>query len=185
MKPGRRFVQGGAAAVGALALLAAACGPAPAKSPTPTAAGASPGATPTTSGTPAGGTATPEMGPPPALGGNILKVSPAHGAQVRQLQTRTLDPSRPSGLCIDVSFEGTPEYGQWFRVALDGKEVTAEKDSVWIVPSNEAPTKGTLCYAPAAGFAVGRHEAAVSVQDPKNPAAKPRQTVGWRFDVIP
>ena len=162
-----------------LVWLAAACSDTP-SSVTPTAAGTTATATKPTAAT----GATPDLGPAPELGGYILKVSPAHAAQVKQSATRSPDPGRPTnGICFDADFANTPEYGQWFRMAVDGVEVTTKM--TWILPTQNAPTTGKACYAPAAGFTVGRHEAAVSVQNPKNPAEKPRQTIGWRFDVTP
>ena len=59
-------------------------------------------------------------------------------------------------------------------------EVTTKM--TWVAASADA-LEGRGCYAPAEGFAPGRHYAAVSVQDPNNPAANPRQVVGWEFDV--
>lgn len=164
----------------ALLLLSAACGDGPDKpSATPTASGRStPGASPSGS-TPTG--ATPELGPAPVFGDYILKVTPAHGAQVKAANFRTGDPL--AGVCFDVSFEKTPEYAQWFRMAFDGKEVTTEL--TWVLPTKDAPTKGKACYAPNSGLSAGRHEAAVSVQNPKTLSQAPVQTVGWRFDVLP
>ena len=82
-----------------------------------------------------------------------------------------------------MNFDGLPENGLWFRVAFDGKEVTTKLS--WAVDSKENPTNGRLCYAPAEGFPVGKHSAALSVQDPNNPAAPTRQIVGWAFEVTP
>lgn len=148
----------------AVLLLAAACGDGPDPVPTPT-----PTADLTT------------FGPPPDLGGNILKVYPPHGATVSQASTRSPDPSRPGGICAEVSFEGTPQYGQWFRMAVDGVEVTDRL--TWVVPTQQDPKNGRVCYAPAEGLTPGRHEAALAVQDPLNPAAPTKQVVGWAFMV--
>ena len=161
-----------------LVWLAAACSDTPSSAP-PTAAASTPTVTPAT---PATG-ATPDLGPAPELGGYVLKVSPAHATQVKQSATRSPDGGRPNGVCFDADFANTPEYGQWFRMAVDGVEVTTKL--TWILPTQNAPTKGTACYAPTNGLTVGRHEAAVSVQNPKNLTEKPRQTIGWRFDVTP
>lgn len=148
----------------AAALLLAACGDGPDPVPTP-------------SPTPDVG----EFGPPPDLGGNILKVSPPHGVTVSQASTRSPDPSRPGGICAEVSFQGTPQYGQWFRMAVDGVEVTDRL--TWVIPTQEDPKNGRVCYAPAEGLAPGRHEAALAVQDPLNPSAPTKQVVGWAFMV--
>ncbi|KAA0237329.1 hypothetical protein EDM76_06635 [bacterium] len=163
----------------ALALLLAACGDGPGDSPAdPTAPGSTAAAT-----TPAGGTpaATPGLGPSPDLGTYILSVAPAHGQEVKPSYFRPGDPL--SGICFEANFEKTPEYAQWFRMAVDGREVTTEL--TWLVPTKEAPTKGKACYSPPTPLTPGRHEAAVSVQSPKNLAQPPLQTIGWRFDVVP
>jgi hypothetical protein len=161
-----------------LVWLAAACSDTP-SSARPTAAGSTATAPRATVAT----GATPDLGPAPVLGGYVLKVTPAHAAQVAQATTRSPDAGRPNGICFDANFENTPEYGQWFRMAVDGTEVTTKL--TWILPTQNAPTKGTACYAPTNGLTVGRHEAAVSVQNPKVPTENPRQTIGWRFDVVP
>lgn len=142
-----------------------------------TAAPPTPATTPTPTVDPNG------LGPAPVLGGNVLSISPQHGAKVSQANTRTTNPQRPGGLCIQVSYDGLPENNQWFRVAFDGKEVTQQL--VLIVASTNSPTGGTMCYSPPEGFTVGRHSAAVAVQDPKNPTAPTRQVVSWKFDVTP
>ena len=72
------------------------------------------------------------FGPAPVLGGNVLNLRPAHGEQVSQAATRAASQTSPGGLCIEVSFTGTPEFGQWFRVAFDESEVTEEM--TWFVP---------------------------------------------------
>ena len=160
-------------------LLLAACGDGPGKGASPPAGVAQP----TVAGTP-GAAATPKVGGPfgkaPVLGGNITKVSPAHGSTFAQTATRSPDPKRPNGACVEVSFGDLPENIRWFRMAFDGAEVTTKM--TWVAASADA-LEGRGCYAPAEGFAPGRHYAAVSVQDPNNPAANPRQVVGWEFDV--
>lgn len=162
-----------------LALLLSACGDGPEKQP----ASSTPGGSPTAAAT--GGQSTPSgtpvLGPAPELGDYILTVAPAHGEAVKPGYFRAGDPL--SGVCFEASFEKTPEFAQWFRMAVDGKEVTTEL--TWLVPTKEAPTKGKACYSPKAPLAVGRHEAAVSVQSPKNLTQPPLQTIGWRFDVVP
>ncbi len=147
-----------------LALAAVACGDGPDPVPTPTP-------------TPDYG----EFGPPPDLGGNILKVWPEHASTVTQVETRTTNPASPRGICAEVSFEGTPQYGQWFRMAVDGVEVTDRL--TWVIPTREDPKNGRVCYAPPEGLTPGTHEAALVVQDPLNPSAATKQAVGWRFRV--
>ncbi|GIW17910.1 hypothetical protein [Tepidiforma sp.] len=160
--PSRRFLL--AAALPALLLAGAACGDGPDPVPTPT-------PTPDAS----------QFGPAPKLGGNILKVYPEHGSTVTQASTRSPDPSRPGGICAEVSFEGTPQYGQWFRMAVDGVEVTDRL--TWVIPTRDQPQNGRVCYAPPEGLQPGKHEAALAVQDPLNPNAPTKQVVGWAFMV--
>lgn len=148
-----------------LGLLASACGDGPDPAPT---------ATPTRD--PAA------WGPDPVLGGNILVVSPEHATSVPRAATAMVGEVTPRGVCAEVNFEGLPQSGQWFRMAVDGQEVTASSDVYWFISSQDA-TEGTICYAPQAGLEPGRHTAAVSVQNPTNPAADPRQIVGWEFEV--
>ncbi len=123
------------------------------------------------------------LGPAPALGGNITAITPAHGAQVKQASTRSPDPNNPHGLCVTVNFDGLPENFQWFRVAYDADEVTQKL--VLIATTTVNPKDGRICYAPVEGFTPGVHSAAVVVQDPRNPQASTRQTVAWKFTVIP
>lgn len=171
------------AAILAAAAVVASCGDGPDVRPTP----AVRTTTTTTSvdGTP-GTPAAAWPGTAPRLGGNITKISPTHGQKITQFDTRSPDPGRPRGLCIEADFKDLPE-GEgtlWFRVAFDGKEVTGSQGSVWIVASRDATTPGgRLCYAPVEGFPVGRHDAAISVQNPNNPGEPPRQIVAWKFEV--
>src|SRR3990172_7266121 len=123
--------------------------------------------TPATTPTP-GTTGTPgipdDFGPAPVLGDNITSISPEHAAKVTQASTRTVNLGAPKGICAEVTFDGLPQYAQWFRIAVDGVEVTEEL--LWIVPTREAPTTGKVCFVPEAGLAVGKHTAAIAVQDP-------------------
>lgn len=148
-----------------LGLFVSACGDGPDASPT---------ATPTRDRA--------AWGPAPVLGGNILVVSPEHATSVTRAATAMSGQVSPRGVCAEVSFEGLPQSGQWFRMAVDGEEVTASSDVYWFISSQEA-TEGTICYAPQAGLEPGRHTAAVSVQNPLNPSAETRQIVGWEFEV--
>jgi len=126
-------------------------------------------------------TAASAFGPAPVLGGNVLEVTPQHAATVPQASTRSPNPQQPRGICAKVSFEGLPQYGQWFRMALDGNEVTEEL--TWILPTQNNPTGGTVCFAPTEGLSVGEHATAISVQDPSNPSAASKQVVAWKFAV--
>ncbi len=168
----------------AAALVLASCGDGADTGPTaaPTAATTAS----SSSGTTPGATAAAWPGVAPRVGGNIPKISPTHGQKISQFDTRSPDPGKPRGLCIEADFKDLPE-GEgtlWFRVAFDGKEVTGSKGAVWIVASRDATTPGgRLCYAPAEGFTVGRHDVAVSVQNPNNANEPPRQIVAWKFEV--
>lgn len=124
------------------------------------------------------------FGDPPVLGGNITQVYPEHGTSVPQASTAMAGQLSPRGICAEVNFQDLPQSGQWFRMAVDGVEVTDSPDVYWFVPSQE-PEEGTICYAPEQGLEPGRHTAALSVQDPMNPAAQARQLIGWAFDVTP
>jgi hypothetical protein len=131
--------------------------------------------TPSPAGTPGG------FGPAPKLGGNVVKVSPAHGATVTQASTRSPIADRPGGVCFEADFTDLPENALWFRMALDDQEVTVKL--TWVVASKDAPPGGRACYAPAEGIAVGRHTAAVSVQNPNSTREPTRQLVAWGFEV--
>lgn len=162
---------------------AAACGDGPSSDPTSTPTSAT-----RTVSTPPGG-----FGPAPVLGGNVKTLTPAHGTRVTQAATRTTNAKLPHGMCAEVSFDGLPETGQWFRLAFDGKEVTASKDVYWILSSSpsdpskitENPKGGKVCYAPADGFTIGIHQAAITVQNPRNPSEPTREAIGWAFEVTP
>jgi len=131
--------------------------------------------TPTPAGTPG------SFGPAPKLGGNIPKVSPAHGSTVTQASTRSPNPERPGGVCFEADFTDLPENSLWFRMALDDQEVTVKL--TWVVASKDAPTGGRACYAPAEGIPVGRHTVAVAVQNPNSTREPTRQLVSWGFEV--
>lgn len=165
--------------------ISAACGDGPESSSDP--AAPTPIRTPMPNTTPGGATTRApipdDFGPAPTLGGNVLRISPAHSEKVKQAVTRTANPQRPSGLCAEVTFDGLPENAQWFRIAFDDKEVTSRL--VWIITSQTNPKDGRVCYAPDDGFTVGKHLAAMSVQDPRNPTAPIKQVVSWAFEVIP
>ncbi|MFN8505983.1 MAG: hypothetical protein U0547_00290 [Dehalococcoidia bacterium] len=171
----RIILAGAGALVIALTALFAACGDGPDKPPR-----TSRRRTPTTAGTPRPTLAQPTIGltaPAPRLGGNVTKVSPAHGATVSQASTRTIDPSRPGGLCFEASFEGLPENSLWFRLRMDEQELTTKM--TWVVDSFENPTAGRGCYAPAEGLPVGLHNAAVAVQNPNSATEPTKQLVVW------
>jgi len=159
----KRIVAGTCAAVVGLALSGACGGGSSPATPTPT----PPRATPTVAA--------------PALGGNVTAVVPVHGASVTQASTRSPDPQRPVGVCFTANFEGLPEEGLWFRLVLDGREVTPQL--TWVVPV--APNPPRACYATPAGLTAGRHSASVVVRNPLNAQEPPRKTVTWSFEVTP
>lgn len=113
----------------------------------------------------------------------IVELSPADGSIVSVSSTLSPDSLRPRGLCVQVRFVATPETGRWFRLYLDGVDVTAQ--STWNVPAGAATERGTLCFAPAAGLSPGLRTAEVVVRDPNEPAATPREAVRWTFTVAP
>jgi hypothetical protein len=160
------------ASIGLAALLLAGCGDGPDE---PAAA-----STPAVEGTPG---IPDDFGPAPLLGGNITAIFPEHGKTVAAALTKSLVDGDGKGVCAKVTFEGLPQYAQWFRMAVDGVEVTEEL--LWIVPTREAPTNGTMCYTPKDGLSAGKHTAAIAVQDPNNPLAESKQVVGWAFEVAP
>ncbi len=172
---------------GILVLGASACGDGPDRPDVPPTASAKNTATavPTTAaGTPkAAATRNPGVySPAPILGDNITKVSPVHATKVAQLQTLSLNPARPGGICAEVTFDGLPENAQWFRMAVNGVEV-AQKLS-WFVGTNETPKEGTVCYGPKEGLPVGFIQVAIVVQNPNNINEPTRQVVAWEFDVV-
>jgi hypothetical protein len=123
------------------------------------------------------------FGEPPVLGGNILEISPAHAEQVTRAATITRNELDPKGVCVKVSFTGLPTFGQAFRFIIDETEVTAAGDTVWVIATNESPKDGRICYAPEGGIPVGRHTAAIAVQDPNNTTGPYKQIVDWKFEV--
>jgi hypothetical protein len=163
------------AVICACALVAAACGDGADPAPT---------ATPAGTATRAAATNQPgDFGPAPRLGDNITKISPPHASRVTQKSTQSPNADRPGGVCAEVNFEGLPENTQWFRMAIGQDEVTTQL--VWVVPDASEPKEGKMCYAPEAGLPVGRHTAAISVQDPRDPSQPTKQVVAWEFEVTP
>jgi hypothetical protein len=127
--------------------------------------------------------ATPTLAPSPVLGKAVLELMPAHAASVSQAATRTADPRLPKLPCFTASFDGLPDQARWFRVSLDGKEVTTSL--TWVVQSNRPEIPPKACYATSEGLSPGRHAMTIVVRDPVSPAAAPRETINWTFDVTP
>lgn len=124
------------------------------------------------------------FGDAPVLGTHVTALYPQHGAAIRQAETRSPDPQSPQPPCFDADFTGLAKQGLWYRVLLDGVEVTV--DLTWLASTNETPiihAKG--CYATPEGLAPGRHSMQVRVQDPDVPGATPVEVVTWAFDVLP
>jgi hypothetical protein len=128
-----------------------------------------------------------EFGVPPVLGGNVTKVRPEWGKSVSQASTKTPNKATPNGVCADISYSAPATNALWFRMAVDGTEVTQKLIVTQHVVGPTATTAetGTICYAPAEGLTPGMHSAAVSVQNPQDPQAAIVQTVSWKFRVTP
>lgn len=151
---------------------------------TPTPLGAptaTPNATISASQTAAAGATPAWPGPAPKMTANILDITPKHGIQVNQASTKLDKSSGLGGVCAKISFADPVQNIQWFRMVLDTTEVTAK---LTVLVSADQQT-GTICYATDAGIPVGRHTAAVSVQDPSDTTGKILQLVGWAFEVVP
>jgi len=112
----------------------------------------------------------------------VLAVTPAHASRVSQAETRSDGLQAPRGVCVRASFGGLPERTLWFRMAVDGVEVTDRL--VWYLSTLDSQ-EGTACYQPPEGLPLGVHEAAVAVQNPFNLNEPPRQLVSWAFEVTP
>ncbi len=134
-----------------------------------------------------GATATPAAsptvawpGPAPKMTANITAIFPANGAKVTQASTRLNKNTQLGGVCADISFASPVQSIQWFRMAVDAKEVTAK---LTVLVKADRKT-GQICYAVDAGIPVGKHTAAVSVQDPSDTTGKILQIVAWAFEVV-
>jgi hypothetical protein len=105
---------------------------------------------------------------------------------VTQASTKTTNPQSPHGICFNANFADLPESLQWFRMAIDGTEVTAKMTWITKTQGTETiPSTGTGCYAPADGIAVGTHDIAVSVSNPTNTSEPVRYLVQWEVEVTP
>lgn len=128
-----------------------------------------------------------EFGAPPVLGGNVTDVAPGWGKSVTQSATRSPQRGDPHGVCADISYAAPATNLLWFRMAVDGTEVTQKLIAIQHVAGPTATTAqtGSICYAPTDGLPAGIHSAAVSVQNPQDPQAPIVQTVSWKFRVTP
>jgi hypothetical protein len=133
--------------------------------------------------TAAAATPTPDLGAPaPKRGANVVRIFPEHGQQVSRASTRPSSTNR-NGVCLEADFKDLPENVLWFRMSVDGVEVTTEM--TWAVGSTTAPTGGRGCYAPVDGLAPGKHSASIAVQNPNNTREPTKELVQWAFEVTP
>ncbi|MEX2080228.1 MAG: hypothetical protein WEC33_01310 [Dehalococcoidia bacterium] len=119
------------------------------------------------------------FGPEPVFTDHILAVTPLHGSATLQSLTIPASLQSPGGLCAEVSIEGLGTQGSmaWFRVAFNDAEVTPE--------TTQFPNSGRICYDPPEGLPVGRHTAAILLQDPTSVSSTPQELVQWKFEVVP
>ncbi|MGE0601999.1 MAG: helix-turn-helix transcriptional regulator [Dehalococcoidia bacterium] len=111
----------------------------------------------------------------------VVVVTPGDGTEVSQASTRSSEPGDINGACAAIRFVSPAVNGQWFRLWLDGTEVTDQ--STWVLPGTQ-PEEGKLCYAPEEGFAVGTHSARLEIGDPAGGSPPPGET-SWSFVVGP
>ncbi|MGE3076956.1 MAG: helix-turn-helix transcriptional regulator [Dehalococcoidia bacterium] len=111
----------------------------------------------------------------------VVAVTPGDGTEVSQASTRSSEPGDVNGACAAIRFVSQAVNGQWFRLWLDGTEVTHQ--STWVLPGTQ-PEEGKLCYAPEEGFAVGTHSARLEIGDPAGGSPPPGET-SWSFVVGP
>jgi hypothetical protein len=129
-----------------------------------------------------------EYGQPPVLGGNVTDVAPGWGKSVKQADTVIKNKENPrGGVCVDIKYAAPATDATWYRMAVDGQEVTQKLIVVQHIKGPTATTAatGTLCYGPSEPLSLGVHSAAVSVQQPNALTASPLQTVAWKFKVVP
>lgn len=123
------------------------------------------------------------FGRAPSLDGNVIDIYPEHAATVTQAETRTGNPDNPGAVCFRVRFGDT--NGTWYRVAVDGVEVTQQTIWIGIDPAtNELPEEAQLCFDPEAGLRTGIIDASVVVREP-NGISPVREIVEWSFRVDP
>jgi DNA-binding CsgD family transcriptional regulator len=119
-----------------------------------------------------------EPTPTPPAAKHILSVNPPDGGTIGQAATRSDRQATPGGLCAEVSFVGLPETGQWFRISVDGVDVT--HDATWVLSSPSAAT-GRLCFESEAGLLPGPHRAEITASDPHGGPVLER--LAWDFRV--
>jgi len=124
-----------------------------------------------------------EFGREPSLDGNVFEIFPEHAATVKQAETLPGNPDHPGAVCLRIRFEET--NGTWYRMAVDGIEVTEQTIWIGINPTtNELPEEAQLCYDPPEGLRTGLIDASVVVQEP-NGISPVKEIVEWRFRVDP
>ncbi len=119
-----------------------------------------PGSTPIAGGTPAsmspGATATPAS----RILGVFPGSSPLDPASLTVVYRYM--PLGDFGVCAEVSTAGLSANFQWFRLHLDGVDVT---QSLTIIATRDVP-RGILCHIQDIPLASGTHAASVTVSDP-------------------
>lgn len=128
-----------------------------------------------------------EFGVPPVLGGNVTDVAPGWGKSVTHAQTLKADTDKNTAVCGKINFDPPVQNIQWFRMAVDGTEVTTQATVAVRTDSSDKVQGSAICWAPkdGKGLSAGIHSAAISVQNPQDPQAAIVQTVSWKFRVTP
>lgn len=109
---------------------------------------------------------------------------PAHGSSISQASTRSPIATQPQPPCFLADFTDLPEQGQWFRMTLDGTEVTS--NLTWVIAASpDSDTPPRACYATESGLAPGVHTLTVVVREPFDVNAEAVQSVNWSFEVTP
>ncbi len=128
-----------------------------------------------------------QFGVPPVLGGNVTAVAPGWAKSVKQAQTLKADPDKNTAVCGKINFDSPAQNIQWFRMAVDGTEVTTQATIAVLTDSSQTVKGSAICWAPkdGKGLSVGIHSAAISVQEPNATTAPVLQTVAWKFQVTP
>lgn len=127
---------------------------------------------------------TSDPGPTPVLGNHVTELIPPHGTSISSAATRTLDPKRPQPPCFAADFSDLPEEGLWFRMLLDGTEVTTQ--FTWIAPfPADSGRPPRACFATEDGLSPGPHTIVIVVRPPFDNSAPAVETITWSFTVSP
>lgn len=119
--------------------------------------------------------------------GHVLRVWPADGAVVPQPETAAAPAgsSTRTGVCASVTEQGRgPDVGlSDFQFMFDGIDVTGQlAHSIARDPLTAA--SATLCFAPTAGLAPGRHEAAIMIHSTADRTGGYLGVARWSFEVV-